>query len=107
MAVLSVPLRGAEVERVFLWIFVSEADQLRAGSRSQLRRGIQGKTTASGCFQGLNLSSRVAVDPAKHLSRRRENATFFLHGSRESLHVLPTFEGSCDGCLRAVRLDGC
>jgi hypothetical protein len=43
VAVFSVPLRGAEVEPVPLGPCFTEADQLRADSRSQPRREIKGR----------------------------------------------------------------
>ena len=51
MAVLSVPLRGAEVERVPLGSLFQGADQLRAGSRSQLRRECGGRQLLVAAFR--------------------------------------------------------
>jgi hypothetical protein len=43
MAVLSVPLRGAEVERVPLGFLFQGADQLRADSRAAIAMGMRGE----------------------------------------------------------------
>src|SRR6185437_5738717 len=102
MAVLSVPLRGAEVERVPLGFLFQGGKSIAREFSVAIATEILGKTSASGQFQGSNLSSRVPADRAKHSGRMRENATFCLHGSREFLHVLPIFAGSCDECLRVV-----
>src|SRR5260370_38307408 len=41
----------------------------------------------SGCFRRIKLNSRVPDDPAMRSGQMRENATFFLHGTRGSLHA--------------------
>src|SRR6185437_16471443 len=107
MALLSVPLRGAEVERVPLGSLFQEGKSIAREFSVAIATEIRGKTYASGQFQGSNLSSRVPADRAKHSGRMRENATFSRHGSRESPRVAPISAGSCGECLRAVRPDGC
>jgi hypothetical protein len=81
MAVLSVPLRGAEVERVPLGFLFQGGRSIARGFSAAIATGIKGKTTARGLLSGIE----------SQLARSCRSSHAFKSEARKR-HIFPTWE---------------